>query len=144
MADFAKNPDEWPSQLLLGIDLLNQSKESGLPEDSRAEVTQEGYRCVERAFNSNKQSAAAANVLSALFWRKGNYTTALKLAERTIQFADTLAIVSDGYIRAGLVSHAEGRMQEAMTYYSAAREGMQNSVLANIGLAQIHIHNGAL
>lgn len=94
------------------------------------------------AFNTNKQSAAAANVLSALFLRKGNYATALKLAERTIQYADTLVVLSDGYIRAALVSHAEGEMGEAMKHYMAAKEGMTNNIVANVGLAQMYIHNG--
>jgi RNA polymerase-associated protein CTR9 len=97
---------------------------------------------VEKAFNTNKQSAAAANVLSALFLRKGNYNTALKLAERTIQYADTLVILSDGYIRAALVSHAEGEMGEAMKHYLAAKDGMPSSVIANVGLAQMYIYNG--
>lgn len=94
------------------------------------------------AFNTNKQSAAAANVLSALFLRKGNYATALKLAERTVQYADTLVVLSDGYIRAALVSHAEGLMSEAMKHYIAAKEGLPNNIVANVGLAQMYIHNG--
>ncbi|KIJ50411.1 hypothetical protein M422DRAFT_159950 [Sphaerobolus stellatus SS14] len=135
------NPDEWPAQLLLGLDLLNQSKDYSHSDSERAQVAQEGYKYIERVFKANKQNAAASNVLSGLFLRKGQYATALKLAERTIQYADTLAILSDGYIRAGLVSHAEGNMIEAMRHYMAARDGMPNSILANVGLAQMYIHN---
>ncbi|KAF8513907.1 RNA polymerase II-associated protein [Hysterangium stoloniferum] len=134
------NPDEWPAQLLLGIEQLNQSKDYNRSEASRADSAQSGYKFVEKAFNTNKQSAAAANVLSALFLRKGNYGTALKLAERTIQYADTLVILSDGYIRAALVSHAEGEMGEAMKHYMAAKDGMPSNILANVGLAQMYIH----
>jgi len=137
-----QNPEEWPAQLLLGLDLLNQSKDYGRSESERAQAAQEGYKFIERVFNANKQSAAAANVLSGLFLRKGQHPTALKLAERTIQYSDTLAILSDGYLRAALVSHAEGNMTEAMKHYRAAKEGMPNSVLANVGLAQMYIHNG--
>lgn len=139
---FSQNPNEWPSQLLLGIEQLNRSKDYALLEASRVEAAQIGYKHVEKAFNTNKQCAAAANVLSALFLRKGNFPTALKLAERTIQYADTLVVLSDGHIRAALVSHAEGRMAEAMKHYSAAKEGMPNNILANVGVAQMYIHNG--
>lgn len=135
------NPNEWPSQLLLGIEQLNQSKEHNRSEAAKVQAAQTGYKHVEIAFNTNKQCAAAASVLSALFLRKGNFQTALKLAERTIQYADTLVVLSDGHIRAALVSHAEGKMTEAMRHYSAAKEGMPNNILANVGMAQMHIHN---
>ncbi|KAF8585877.1 RNA polymerase II-associated protein [Ramaria rubella] len=135
------NPDEWPAQLLLGLEQLNQSKDWNRSEASRAQAAQTGYKFVEKAFNTNKQSAAAANVLSALFLRKGNHATALKLAERTVQYADTLAVLSDGYIRAALVSHAEGQMTEAMKHYMAAKDGIPSNIVANVGLAQMYIHN---
>ena len=51
-------------------------------------------------------------------------------------------MLSDGYIRAALVSHAEGQMAEAMRHYMAAKEGIPSNIVANVGLAQMYIHNG--
>jgi tetratricopeptide (TPR) repeat protein len=67
---------------------------------------------------------------------------ALKLAERTIQFADTLAVLTDGYIRAGRVCHAEGSYNDALKHYKQAAEGQTNNVLAAIGFAQMQLRNG--
>lgn len=70
------------------------------------------------------------------------FAKALKLAERTIQFADTLTILTEGYLRAGRVSHAEGSLAHATKYYSAAIEGQPKHVLGAIGLAQMQMQNG--
>ena len=67
---------------------------------------------------------------------------ALKLAERTIQFADTLAVLTDGYIRAGRVCHAEGSYSDALKHYKQAAEGQPKNVLAAIGFAQMQLRNG--
>jgi RNA polymerase-associated protein CTR9 len=67
---------------------------------------------------------------------------ALKLAERTIQFADTMAVLTDGYIRAGRVCHAEGSFGDALKHYKQAAEGQSNNVLAAIGFAQMQLRNG--
>jgi RNA polymerase-associated protein CTR9 len=66
---------------------------------------------------------------------------ALKLAERTIQFADTLTVLTDGYTRAGRLAHAEGQIAEAVRHFSAAADG-QKTALGAIGLAQVQIKNG--
>lgn len=72
------------------------------------------------------------------------YTTsqALKLAERTIQFADTLTVLTDGYIRAGRVLQETSSLPDAIKQYSHAREGQPANVLASIGLAQAQLKNG--
>jgi len=67
---------------------------------------------------------------------------ALKLAERTIQFADTLTVLTEGYLRAGRVSHAEGSLMQATKYYSTAVEGHPKHALGAIGLAQMQMQNG--
>lgn len=69
---------------------------------------------------------------------------ALKLAERTIQFADTTAVLADGYIRAGRVCHAEGSYSDALKHYKQAAEGHSKNVLAAIGFAQMQLRNGVL
>jgi RNA polymerase-associated protein CTR9 len=69
---------------------------------------------------------------------------ALKLAERTIQFADTMAVLTDGYIRAGRVCHAEGSYSDSLKHYKQAAEGQTNNVLAAIGFAQMQLRNGTL
>lgn len=67
---------------------------------------------------------------------------ALKLAERTIQYADTLTVLTDGYIRAGRVFHAEGNIPEATKCYYKAKDGQPTNVLAAVGLAQMQLKNG--
>jgi RNA polymerase-associated protein CTR9 len=119
-----------------------------------------GSKLIERAFNGNQRNASAANALCDIFLRKGQhkrvrrfprYTLAetltetlqaLKLAERTIQFADTLTVLTDGYIRAGRVCHAQGSYSDALKHYKQAAEGQSKNVLAAIGFAQMQLRNG--
>lgn len=66
----------------------------------------------------------------------------LKLSERTAQFADTLTILTEGYIRSGRVIHAEGSTSDALKQYTKAREGQPANILAAIGLAQMQMLTG--
>ncbi|KAJ7028536.1 RNA polymerase II-associated protein [Mycena alexandri] len=135
------NPNEWPAQLLLGLEAINASKNDASSEAERTQSYTMGTRMIERAFKANQKSAAAANALCELFLRKGSHDRALKLAERTIQFADTLTVLTEGYIRAGRVSHAEGSLAHATKYYSSATEGQPKHVIGAIGLAQMQMQN---
>lgn len=67
---------------------------------------------------------------------------ALKLAERTIQFADTISILTEGYIRAGRVSHAQQSLPLATQFYTWAMQGQPHNIVAGIGLAQMQMKNG--
>ncbi|KAJ7502428.1 RNA polymerase II-associated protein [Mycena galericulata] len=135
------NPTEWPAQLLLGLEAINASKNEDTSEAERTKSYMTGTKMIERAFKANQKSAGAANALCELFLRKGSYDRALKLAERTIQFADTLTVLTEGYIRAGRVSHAEGSTIQATKYYSSATEGQPKHVIGAIGLAQMQMQN---
>ncbi|KAJ7167486.1 RNA polymerase II-associated protein [Mycena filopes] len=135
------NPNQWPAQLLLGLEAINASKNDASSEAERTQSYTMGTRMIERAFKANQKSAAAANALCELFLRKGSHDRALKLAERTIQFADTLTVLTEGYIRAGRVSHAEGSLVHATKYYSSATEGQPKHVIGAIGLAQMQMQN---
>jgi len=66
----------------------------------------------------------------------------MKLAERTIQFADTLTILTDGYIKAGRVSHAEGIVLDATRHFTEAMKAPVINPIAAIGLAQIQLETG--
>jgi len=119
-----------------------------------------GSKLIERAFNSNQRNASAANALCDIFLRKGQHKRvrvslticrlrlltvtlqALKLAERTIQFADTMNVLTDGYIRAGRVCHAQGSYGDALKHYKEAVEGQSKNVIAAIGFAQMQLQNG--
>jgi len=121
-----------------------------------------GSKLIERAFNSNQRNASAANALCDIFLRKGQYkrvrlyfrmtlagilietVQALKLAERTVQFADTMAVLTEGHIHAGRVCHAEGSYGDALKHYKQATEGQPKNVLAAIGFAQMQLRNGGL
>ncbi|KAI8993957.1 RNA polymerase II-associated protein [Trametes punicea] len=135
------NPGEWSAQLLLGLEALNASKNENQPEEERREEFLRGTRLIERAFNANQKNSAAANALCELFLQKGQTKRALKLAERTIQFADVKGILCDGYIRAGRVCHKEGSSRDAMAHFQKAKEARKDNVLATIGLAQLQLKN---
>jgi RNA polymerase-associated protein CTR9 len=157
-----ENPSEWSGQLLLGLDALNASKNPDLSEDDRIQELMIGSKLIERAFNSNQRNASAANALCDIFLRKGQYKRvrlccrmtlagtliekfqALKLAERTIQFADTMAVLTDGHIHAGRVCHAEGSYSDALKHYKQATEGQSKNVPAAIGFAQMQLRDGRL
>ena len=66
----------------------------------------------------------------------------MKLAERTIQFADTLTVLTEGYLRAGRVSHASNKPDQAKKFYAAAVEGQPRNVVGAIGLAQMQMLTG--
>ena len=74
--------------------------------------------------------------------RCSNFEQAMKLAERTIQFADTLTILTDGYIKAGRVSHAEGTILDATRHFTEAMKAPVINPIAAIGLAQIQLKTG--
>ncbi|KIK69347.1 hypothetical protein GYMLUDRAFT_214453 [Collybiopsis luxurians FD-317 M1] len=138
------NPSEWAAQLLLGLESVNASKDSHLTEAERTELMLNGTKMIEKAFKANQKNASAANALCEIFIQKGTFKRALKLAERTMQFADTLTVLTEGYVRAGRVSHAEGNIIAATRYYNLATEGQPKHVLAAIGLAQMQMQNDEL
>ncbi|KAJ3844010.1 RNA polymerase II-associated protein [Lentinula raphanica] len=138
------NPGNWTALLLLGLESVNASKDGHLNEDERTQLLFSGTKLIEKAFHANQKNAAAANALCEIFVQKGAFKRALKLAERTIQFADTLSLLTEGYIRAARVSHAEGNSVAATRYFSLATEGQPKHVLAAMGLAQTQMNNGEL
>ena len=71
-----------------------------------------------------------------------NPEQAMKLAERTIQFADTLTILTDGYVKAGRVGHAEGSVLDATRHFTEATKAPVANAIAAIGLAQIQLKTG--
>ncbi|KZT71727.1 TPR-like protein [Daedalea quercina L-15889] len=133
------NPNGGAAMLLLGLEALNASKDETQTQEERKSEFLTGTRYIERAFKANQRNSAAANALCELILLKGQHKMALKLAERTIQFTDVKAILTDGYIRAGRVAHAMGNKTDAMKHYRRAKEGQPANLLANIGLAQMQI-----
>lgn len=69
---YDQNPSEWAAQLLLGLESINASKSGSQTEQERAEAFLTGTKYIEKAFNANQKSAAAANALCELFLRKNN------------------------------------------------------------------------
>ncbi|KAH8118914.1 TPR-like protein [Phellopilus nigrolimitatus] len=135
------NPSSWAASLLLGLQSINSSKNPDEDDDDRTENLIKGTKYCERAFNSNNRNAAAANALFEFFLRKGDKKRALKLAERTIQFAETLTLFSAGHIHAGHLAQMDGSTSDAMRHFGAALKGNPKNTLAAIGLAQIQVKN---
>ncbi|KAI3615454.1 pol ii transcription elongation factor [Moniliophthora roreri] len=135
------NPNEWAAQLLLGLEAINASKDASQSEATRAQLFLQGTKFVESAFRANQKNASAANALCELFIQKGQHKRALKLAERTIQFADTLTVLTEGHIRAARINHSEGNLTAATKHYTTASETLQKHPIAGIGLAGMQVLN---
>ncbi len=84
-------------------------------EHQRGSSFASGFTHIERAFNASQKNTASANCLSGIFTRRGDARKALKLSERAIQYADTLAVVREGRLRAARVAHMEKRYDDAFT-----------------------------
>lgn len=130
--------NQWAAELLLGVEALNSSKDLKTTDHQRSASYAAGFKHIERAFNSNQKNAASANCLAEYFIRRGDARRALKLSERAIQYADTLAVVQEGRLRAARVAHMEKRYDDAFGQYNLAK----SLPLASIGMAQIHILKG--
>lgn len=76
-----QNPSEWSAQLLLGLEAINASKEDHQTEEEIARLFTIGTKFIEKAFNANQKSAAAANALCELFLRKGNLKRVRRLPD---------------------------------------------------------------
>ncbi|KAI6095412.1 hypothetical protein F5141DRAFT_1268782 [Pisolithus sp. B1] len=135
------NPSEWSAQLLLGLESINASKTGNLSEEECAQSFLMGTKYIEAAFKANQKSVAAMNALCELFLWKSNLKQALKLAEQTLQFADTLTLLKEGNLCATQVLHAEGLLMDATKYHTSATKGQPKHVLGAIGMAQTQMHN---
>ena len=143
------HPDDcWAATLLLGLEALNASKDPQAGDDeARAAAYYKGTKLLERSFKANNKNAAAANALCSYFRRRGDNRAALKLAERTIQFADILTLYASGHIHAGTLAQADviagdpSRIQDASKHFQNALKGSPKNVLAAIGVAQVQISN---
>lgn len=63
---------------------------------------------------------------------------------RQRHFADTLTLLSDGYVHAGQIARADGLTSEAMKHFNAALKGHPKHILAALGLAQAQVQNGII
>lgn len=63
-------PDDWPCQLLLGLEAINSSKDPAcLPQDT-ATLYRNGLALLQRTFRLNTSNASSANALSDFFLRR--------------------------------------------------------------------------
>ena len=87
---------------------INNSKNTDEDDEDRRASLIKGTKYCERAFNGNNRNSAAANALFDFFLQKRDKKRALKLAERTIQFAETEA--SSAIIQVERSSSLQGRL----------------------------------
>jgi RNA polymerase-associated protein CTR9 len=73
-----------------------------------------------------------------------SFLKALKLAERTVQYADTLALLTEGNFRVARVHHHDGNTQLATRHYQLAVETQQRHTLSALGVAQMHIQSAEI
>jgi hypothetical protein len=83
---------------LLGLESINASKTENLSEQERAQAFLAGTKFIEKAFNANQKSAAAANALCELFLRKGSYK---RVCDSYWPFENALDITSLGFEACG-------------------------------------------
>ncbi|KAG8935468.1 hypothetical protein FRC03_009248 [Tulasnella sp. 419] len=138
------NPSNNSATLLLGLHAMNQSKEAGddVSQQTRTNDFSRGAKLLSSVLRAEPYTgvgAAAANAVSEIMHRQGGFQKALKIAERAIQFADTLPVVSDSYLRAARACHDLGYDDLARKHYAAAAENSPTKVLAWIGKAQMHV-----
>jgi RNA polymerase-associated protein CTR9 len=144
---------------MLGIDYINQSKDATKQDEERAAAYAAGTRHVQKSFKTNNKGAAAANALSEFFFRKGDLANvsclasvvslihnlkALKLAERTVQYADTMTLLTEGNYRVAKVHHSEGNHQLASKHYQQAADSQQKHLLSSLGLAQMNLQSNEI
>ncbi|EAU91100.2 pol II transcription elongation factor [Coprinopsis cinerea okayama7 len=141
------NPGGWQVQLLLGIESINASKSQAISEEAKTQAFLSGTEMVGRTFRMNSKNASAANAMCEIMIRKGKYQQAMKLAERTIQFADTRTLLAEGYLRAARAAHAQGNLQQARQFYATVLNKLGDTqkdrsqlTIASIGMAQLQMH----
>ncbi|CEL59368.1 Tetratricopeptide repeat protein 1 OS=Schizosaccharomyces pombe (strain 972 / ATCC 24843) GN=tpr1 PE=1 SV=1 [Rhizoctonia solani AG-1 IB] len=135
------HPDSWYPGLLIGIHMMNISKDPKVPGQQRQDAFLDGVNRLTQAWReSGLNNASAATAMSDVFLLKGQLNKALKAAERTIQHADTLSVAVNGRLRAARVAHTEGNYDAALVHYRTAAEEPSHPLLADIGLAQMHVH----
>ena len=128
--------------MLLGLEAINSSKNTDDDDDDRTEAYVRGTKLCGQAFKFNNRNAAAANALFDVFLQRGDKSISIKLAERTIQFAETLALFGSGHIHAGRLAQMQGSLNEAHRHFNAALKSNPKNSLAAIGLAQVQLQNG--
>ena len=128
--------------MLLGLEAINSSKNTDDDDDDRTEAYVRGTKLCGQAFKFNNRNAAAANALFDVLLQRGDRNIPVKLAERTIQFAETIALFSSGHVHAGRLAQMQGSLNEAHRHFNAALKSNPKNSLAAIGLAQVQLQNG--
>ncbi|KAG8952026.1 hypothetical protein FRC04_005359 [Tulasnella sp. 424] len=138
------DPGNTAANLLLGLYHMNFSKEAGddVPQEDRQQSFVQGSKLLTSVFKAatlTSVGAAAASAVAEVLQRQGHSDRSLKLAERAIQFSDTLAVLADGHIRAARACQDLGKTKIALRHYTYATESAPTKVLAWIGKAQMHL-----
>ena len=107
--------------LLLGLAALNTAREPANDKDIRIKLETEGNNLVSRAFKIDNKMAAAALALASVYGQKGAMERANKLAERSIQYADTRRHANMGYTERGRLAFLQGDLVDAGLYLTEGR-----------------------
>ncbi|KAG6370024.1 hypothetical protein JVT61DRAFT_12543 [Boletus reticuloceps] len=131
------NLSEWAAQLLLGSESINASKAGSQTEQEHTQAFLVGTKYIEKAFNANQKSAAAANTLCELFLRKNNLKRECNTFEHVSELSDSHSGIetsgaNDGNLRAARALHAEGSIKEATKYYTTTTEDQPKHILGAI------------
>ncbi|KAH8823308.1 hypothetical protein DL96DRAFT_1502475 [Flagelloscypha sp. PMI_526] len=150
------NPKSSSAQSFLGLALVNLSHNYGVGTNERSGLYHRGTKLVNAAFLASA-NAATSNLLCSSVIKSGQWRKGVKLAERTIQCADNLPLLTEGWVKAGRVCYnwakslersdpikASQIMARAVKNFQQAVDGNKRSVIAHIGLAASQLSSGEM
>ncbi|TIB72226.1 Sec63-domain-containing protein [Wallemia mellicola] len=131
------NPTLYAPQLLLGLLNINEAKKPNEPDHYRMKSYSKGIQYVHTAYKLNEYNSNAANVLAYYFLGKRKMPTAIRYAERAIQYADAIPVLVDAHNNLGRVHHYNKNTEDALRCYKVALERSPNNIIAQLGRGQL-------
>ncbi|KAA1070253.1 hypothetical protein PGT21_005159 [Puccinia graminis f. sp. tritici] len=125
------------ARLLLGLSHFQASKDIHLPDEAQFAAYQKAISDVQAVFKMDRNNAAAAAVLASHLLTANNWTTATKMAERAVQYANTASTAVEARLVLARAFHAQGKLNEAMREYRAAAPPERSVLTSILGVAQI-------
>lgn len=124
-------------QLLLGLLKINEAKKPNEPDHYRMTSYSKGIQYVHTAYKLNEYNSNAANVLAYYFLGKRKMPSAIRYAERAIQYADAIPVLVDAHNNLGRVHHYNNNTEDALRCYKVALERSPNNIVAQLGRGQL-------
>ncbi|ODV92203.1 hypothetical protein CANCADRAFT_16634, partial [Tortispora caseinolytica NRRL Y-17796] len=135
-ADAVSNGTNTTATLLIGVSLMHNALQNPYSTEF-ASLYSTGLNMVQSVYQQNKQSPAAAVLLSSYLYSKKQTDTTIKLLENVIQYAHVSSVASDAHFWMARAYHFNNDFAQALKYYKLSRKFSSDSVLAQLGIAQV-------